>query len=384
MQEGCGLEAELEEWREGCQPAALFFAGGRKTLDRQFYIELARSGLRMPIGTDLVLREHADHEEIVLDGERLGRVVAEAAERFRTPLAFPLMDLMIEKAVLLEALGVPEADINTYHFSECPSKEAVETVRQKLPETRNRRFHATVGAVRYVAQNTDLVPVGMTIGPFSLMTKLLADPITPVFLAGTGLTAEDDPEVALVETALELSITVILHSLREQLKAGARAVCIAEPAANRVYISPNQLEEGSDIFDRFVLRYNRMIRELLGEQGAGLIFHCCGELTDQMVQGYASLDPVILSLGSSRKLWEDARLVPDNVVLFGNLPTKKFFSDQEVSPEEVERLACETIQKMRETGHPFILGSECDVLSVPGSEEVIKRKVDLFLTCSCD
>ncbi|MEJ5296644.1 MAG: uroporphyrinogen decarboxylase family protein [Armatimonadota bacterium] len=352
-------------------------------MDRQFYIDLARSGLRMPIGTDLVLREHPDHEEIVLDAEKLGKVVAEAAARFRTPLAFPLMDLMIEKAVLLEALEIPEADINTYHFSVCPPKEALETVRQKLPATRNRRFHATVGAVKYVAEQTDLVPVGMTIGPFSLMTKLLADPITPVYLAGTGLTGEDDPEVALVEMALELSITVILHSLREQLKAGAKAVCIAEPAANRVYISPNQLEEGSDIFDRYVLRYNRMIRDLLEEHGADLIFHCCGELTDQMVQGYASLDPAILSLGSSRKLWEDARLVPDNVVLFGNLPTKKFFSDEEVSPEEVERLACETLQKMQETGHPFILGSECDVLSVPGSEEVIKRKVDLFLTCSC-
>jgi hypothetical protein len=31
--------------------------------------------------------------------------------------------------------------------------------------------------------------------------------------------------------------------------------------------------------------------------------------------------PVILSLGSSRVLWEDAQLVPKHVVLYGNLPS---------------------------------------------------------------
>jgi hypothetical protein len=34
---------------------------------------------------------------------------------------------------------------------------------------------------------------------------------------------------------------------------------------------------------------------------------------------------------------------------------------------------------MRDVGHPFILGSECDVLSVPGYEQTIKAKVEEFL-----
>jgi hypothetical protein len=34
---------------------------------------------------------------------------------------------------------------------------------------------------------------------------------------------------------------------------------------------------------------------------------------------------------------------------------------------------------MRESGHPFILGSECDILSVPGSEQTIQAKVAAFL-----
>ena len=56
-----------------------------------------------------------------------------------------------------------------------------------------------------------------------------------------------------------------------------------------------------------------------------------------MVEQFATrLDPAILSLGSSRTLWEDAALVPKSVVLFGNLPTKKFYSDEAMPDEQVK------------------------------------------------
>ena len=87
----------------------------------------------------------------------------------------------------------------------------------------------------------------------------------------------------------------------------------------------------------------------------------------------------MMSLGSSRMLWEDAVLVPNSTVLYGNLPTKKFYSDSLVSVEDVKSLSAELNKRMCATGHPFILGSECDVLSVPGAEATIKAKVDAFL-----
>ena len=58
-------------------------------MDRRYYLSLAHSGLRMPIGTDLLLHEHADAAEIVLDGRRLCQVTEEAAvgtgRRWRCP-----------------------------------------------------------------------------------------------------------------------------------------------------------------------------------------------------------------------------------------------------------------------------------------------------------
>ena len=219
-------------------------------MDRQFYLDLAAAGLSMPIGTHLVLHEHSDPAAIVQDGDRLGRVVEESARRFRMPLAFPLMDLKLEKEALLLARGVPETAVDSYHFSEMPESNGEFRLTQNM--------EAVCGAIRYIATETDLIPVGMGIGPFSLMTKLISDPIAPVFMAGTGATGEDEPEVALVERLLDLGFATIQKYLNAQMDAGAKAIILCEPAANKVYFSPNQLAESYDVFDRYVMRFNRI------------------------------------------------------------------------------------------------------------------------------
>jgi hypothetical protein len=99
-----------------------------------------------------------------------------------------------------------------------------------------------------------------------------------------------------------------------------------------------------------------------------------------MVEAFANrLHPVILSLGGSRKLWEDARLVPSDVVLYGNLPTRSFYSDGAMPVDEVLRRTAELVANMKACGHPHILGSECDVLFVPEAREAILAKVDAMM-----
>ncbi len=343
-------------------------------MSRTHFIELAKSGLRMPIGSDMALREKADAEQILRDGARLGAVVADAARRYHTPLAMPVMDLMLEKAHLLRQLGISEKDIPTWHFSACPTDEQVDAIRKGIAGPLDVRMKANVEAVRHVATTTDLVPFGMSIGPFSLMTKLVADPITPVYIAGTGVTAEEDPDVKMIETILDLALETIFRYMDAQIDAGAKGFFIAEPAANKVYISPNQMAEGSDVFERFVLKYNKRIQAHLESRNVDFVFHCCGEITDEILKGFCSLRPAMLSLGSSRKLWEDAAIVPDDIVLFGNLPSKKFFSE-ELKVSELDRMANELVEKMAATGHPFILSSECDVLHVDGCCDKINEKL---------
>jgi uroporphyrinogen-III decarboxylase len=345
-------------------------------VDRQYYLDLAAAGVRMPIGTDLLLHEHADPEESIRDGRRLGAVMEQAAARYRTPIAVPLMDLRLEKADLMRTIGVAARDVDGFHFHEPPGCDLLSSVEAAAEAPFSRRNQAHIDSVRYIAQETGLLAVGMAIGPFSLSTKLQADPITPIAMAGMGLTAEEDAGVQMAERCLALAERTVARSVAAQIRAGAKAVLICEPAANTVYLSPKQIGAGSDIFERFVMQPNLRLKKQLNAAGVDLIFHDCGQLSDMMVEQFATrLDPAILSFGSSRCLWQDAALVPKRVVLFGNLPTRSFYSDSTMPLEKVLAMTRELIERMKATGHPHIPGSECDVLHVPEAAETIRRKV---------
>ena len=350
-------------------------------MKKRFYINLANSGLRMPIGADLVLHEKDNYEECLNDGRLLGKVLEETARRYKTPLAIALMDLMLEKSVMLQMIGVPDKEAATYHFTITPDNNIINTINKQAGKLITKRIAADIGAIEYIANETDLIPFGMSIGPFSLLTKLVNDPITAVYLAGAGNTADEDDEIKMIETLLEIAQKVILSYIELKIKAGAKGILVAEPAANKVYFSPKQIDEGSDIFEKYVMKYNYQIKELLDKYKVDLIFHCCGEITDYMLKQFCKLNPVILSLGSSRVLWEDANIVPKDIVLYGNLPSKKFYSDEEISVDDVKKKSKELIENMKKSKHPFILGSECDVLFVHGAEKKIFTKVDAFMNC---
>jgi uroporphyrinogen-III decarboxylase len=290
------------------------------------------------------------------------------------------MDLAVEKEAISKVVFGDCVDSGKVHFAGAFDESGLNTVLTDAARIVTPRMAANCEALQLISRETSLVPIGMSIGPFSLMTKLIADPILPIYSAGEGLSSDEDEQVKLVEQCLALAAALIRNSLARQIDAGAQAVFVCEPAANRAYISPKQLARGSKVFESYVMAPNRAIKKQLDEAGADLIFHDCGELTDDMVRSFGELDPAILSLGSSRVLWEDARLVPDRTVIYGNLPSKKFYSDAEATVECVKRMSIELIERMKATGHPFILGTECDVLAVPGSENKIAEKIEAFMS----
>lgn len=348
-------------------------------MNKEFYYRMADNGIRIPIAADLVLHSKPDHEDILLNGIRLGQVLEETAKKYNNPLAIPLMDLMLEKTIMLKILGIDDRLIGPYHFSVNPTREDIDKIKTGIESFITERMKADIEAIKYIDKETDLLPVGMSIGPFSLLTKLVSDPITPVYLAGSGVTPEDDDEIFMLETLLYLSVTVIERYIDLKIETGAKAILVAEPAANLVYFSPKQIEEGSDIFDRYVIDTNKRLAEKMKSKGVELIFHCCGELNEIMLRKFTELQPIILTLGGSRVLWEDADVVPKDIILFGNIPSKKFYSDDEITSEEVKSMSRELIKRMGEKEHPFILGTECDVLFVKGAEDKINSKVDAMM-----
>ncbi len=347
---------------------------------RPLLLELARSGHRLPIGADLVLHELPDPEAVRLDPVRLGRVIEAAARRYRTPLAFPLMDLRLEKADLLAALGISRDQAGSFHFQALPDQDQLARVLDAPDRPFPQASLAQQGAIRFIASLDGLVPIGMTIGPFSLMTKLLADPITPLALAASGSAGSGDEAIRLAAAALDMALATVLRSVSAQVRAGARAVIVCEPAVSVTYLSPRQIARAPHVFEQFALHPLRCVRHHLERLGADLILHDCGQLSTSLVRTLsAELRPAMFSLGSSRRLWEDAAVVPSDTVLYGNLPTRQFYSDSAMPIDQVRLIARELAARMRETGHPFILGSECDVLHVPDAAGTIRRKVEAML-----
>lgn len=349
-------------------------------MNRQFYLGLAAGGLRLPIGTDLVLHEESDPRAVRNNGAALAGVIERAARCWGTSLAIPLMDLRLEKTDLLVMAGVPEVEAETYHFTSPLDEAMLAKLCGDHAEPVCAGSRARDEALAIISRQRDLVPVGMAIGPFSLTTRLLADPITAGAMAGSGVKADESDEVRLLWQCLLVAEAAVLRSVRSQIRHGAKAIMVCEPAACTAYISPRQIKAGSGLFEHLVMEPNLRLKAVMDEAGCDLIFHDCGELTDSMVEAFACrLHPVILSLGSSRKLWKDARLVPKDVVLYGNLPSKHFYSDETMPVSEVIRRTGELAAKMKACGHPHILGSECDVLFVPDAQQTIRKKVDAML-----
>lgn len=342
-------------------------------VDRGLFLELARRGLRFPIATDLTLHEQAEPETARRDATLLGRVIAESAKRWSCPLGMPLMDLRLEKADLAGRLGVPAEAAEGFHFTERPPETLPE---RPFPEAQA----AAIGAIRWIRANTALTPCGIVIGPFSLLTRLLADPITPLALLARGGDGREDPGIEVALRARKLAMETVERSVAAQLEAGARVMIVCEPSASTAYLSPRQMRAGGGLFEEFVLAPNRRLRDLIRAAGALLFFHNCGDLTDAMVAAFgADLHPEVLSLGSSRDLAADAALAPGDVVLYGNLPTRRFYSDSAMPVEEVVRLTVDLVARMRATGHAHIPGSECDVLHVEGAAETIGAKLAEFM-----
>jgi hypothetical protein len=86
-------------------------------------------------------------------------------------------------------------------------------------------------------------------------------------------------------------------------------------------------------------------------------------------------------LGSSRELWHDATLIPQSIVLYGNLPSKKFYSDELISLPDLETLCHQYHAKMKASGHPYLLGTECDVLCIDGCQKTLIDKAMAIVNC---
>ena len=217
----------------------------------------------------------ANPDAIPLDGNHLGQLIAKNAHQHHSKLAVPFLDLTIEKNIILEQLKLPL----DHQFHNPLPYETVHDLCHRLQTAPTGRWKATVDAIAYIAQHTELTPVGLSTGPFTVMTQLVADAKAAVQQAGHGISAQDSPAVNLTEQMLDLALRVCIRVIASQLGAGAKVIIVCEPAVDQDCLQPVT-------FERYVLAPHRHIKEILNAAGAELIVHAPGKLTPEMRKAF--------------------------------------------------------------------------------------------------
>ena len=164
-----------------------------------------------PVGTDLIMHEEPAPEKIRNDGAALGRVI----EKSRSMLAHsvggsadgPAPGDMTSAGSRRSARG-PGRHVS---LSAAPLDDAaLRRLTSEQPGTICAGSTARNRALAYVHTVPDLVAVGMAIGPFSLATRLMADPISAGAMAGSGVEESESDEVRLLWQCIRIAEAAVL------------------------------------------------------------------------------------------------------------------------------------------------------------------------------
>ena len=176
-------------------------------------------------------------------------------------------------------------------------------------------------------------------GPFSLLC----------FLRGTQELMVDllteEPEV--IHHALEWATEAHIRFARAQLQAGAHATSMGD-----AYASPNLISP--EMYRAFAFPYERKVVQALEDLKKPYSVHICGD-TSTIVEDMGQLGAKILEIDWKSDMGHARRLVPEDVVLMGNInPSDPMCLG---TPEDVRAKAKEIIEGTRGCG--IILSSGC-------------------------
>ena len=176
-------------------------------------------------------------------------------------------------------------------------------------------------------------------GPFSLLC----------FLRGTQELMVDllteEPEV--IHHALEWATEAHIRFARAQLQAGAHATSMGD-----AYASPNLISP--EMYRAFAFPYERKVVQALEDLKRPYSVHICGD-TSTIVEDMGQLGAKILEIDWKSDMGHARRLVPEDVVLMGNInPSDPMCLG---TPEDVRAKAKEIIEGTR--GRGIILSSGC-------------------------
>lgn len=154
----------------------------------------------------------------------------------------------------------------------------------------------------------------------------------------------DDPQ--FVRDLFEFVVAMELKFAQAQIEAGADLIGMGDAAASLV---------GPDIYDEFVLPYEKRMVDEIHKMGSLVRLHICGN-TRRSFKSMGTLGADIIDLDSMAPLSEARAQMGDKQVLLGNLNPVAVLKNG--TPETIRAAAA---QCHKDAGSRFIIGAGCEI-----------------------
>ena len=195
-----------------------------------------------------------------------------------------------------------------------------------------------------------LQAMAASLGPFTLSAELMGVEV----IARKAL---KEPE--FVHEVMEYSLKVIQRFNAEQVKAGAGTIAIAEPTCSLL---------SARVFEKLVLPY---LQRCTASLPVPSMLHICGE-ADHLVELMCKTGVSALSLDSPTDITKIKNIVPQNIVIMGNIPPVEVLMMKK--PDDVRAATLDLLKAME--GVPnFCVSSGCD-LPVGTPMENVKAMIE--------
>ncbi|MFQ3548196.1 MAG: uroporphyrinogen decarboxylase family protein [Armatimonadota bacterium] len=278
-------------------------------------------------------------KENLNDGKLQAKTILELNKEVDFDIVFPMMDLTVET----EALG----GTVDWETDEMPAIKGikVETLEDAkalvVPEIGvNNRLNIFVETCKELRNALpEKIIWGYVLGPFSIAGRLMG--MTEISIA-----VKLEPET--VHEVLEKATQLLEKYTDALLDTGIDGIMILEPASSLLR---------EDDAQEFSNNYIKRIVNIIKAKGKTPSLHNCGTI-NHLVKSMCDTGIEALSIGSAVDAEEIYSLVPDNVVMMGNIdPATTMMKG---SYDDVKKVADSLIEKLSCDGR-FIISSGCDL-----------------------
>ena len=277
--------------------------------------------------------------ELISSSEKQAQGMKLIADRVDSAAAVSMMDLSVEAECFGSSIKFFDDEVPTVIGSIISTKEDAE--RLKVPEVGSFRTGIYIEAINNAMKLIKNKPVfAGAIGPFSLAGRLLD--VTEAMLY-----CYDDPD--MVHIVLSKATDFIIEYCKAYKAVGANGVFIAEPLAG--LLSTDLAEEVSSFYVKRIVSADK-------DDSFAVIYHNCGNSTIQMISSILGTNASAFHFGDAIDMRKMLKLIPDNVVVMGNISPAKHFRNGTISSISEETLA---LLKNCSVHPNFVISSGCDI-----------------------